>query len=92
MLSVANLLHNMKTIPQRELRNRISRVLRQVEAGEPMRITVDGRPVADLVPVGGGRRTFVARDQVLAILGRAPLDRTFKRDLDRAAGATIEEI
>ncbi len=82
----------MKTIPQRELRNRISRVLRQVEAGEPMRITVDGRPVADLVPVGGARRAFVARDQVLTILRRASLDRKFKRDLDRAVGATLEEI
>jgi prevent-host-death family protein len=37
----------MKTIPQRELRNLISRVLREVEAGERIRITVDGRPVAD---------------------------------------------
>src|SRR2546426_1025953 len=39
----------MKTIPQRELRNQISRVLRQVEAGERLRITVDGRAVADLL-------------------------------------------
>jgi prevent-host-death family protein len=51
----------MKTIPQRELRNRIGRALREVEQGRPMRITVDGRPVADLVPVGGVRRTMVAR-------------------------------
>jgi prevent-host-death family protein len=46
----------MKTIPQRELRNRVSKVLRDVEADERMRITVDGRPVADLVPVEGARR------------------------------------
>jgi prevent-host-death family protein len=81
----------MKTIPQRELRNRISRILREVEAGERMRITVDGRPVADLIPVGGVRRTFVPKDDVIALLRRAPLDRNFARDLE-AVGATIDEL
>ncbi len=81
----------MKTIPQRELRNRISHVLREVEAGERMRITVDGRPVADLVPIGGVRRTFVPRDDLLALLLRAPLDRNFERDLE-VVGATIDEL
>jgi prevent-host-death family protein len=35
----------MKSIPQRELRNHIGQVLRSVENGERMQITVDGRPV-----------------------------------------------
>jgi prevent-host-death family protein len=82
----------MKTIPQRELRNRVSRVLRQVEAGERMRITVDGRPVADLVPIGGVRRKFVPQDELLNLLARAPLDRKFTRDIEGAAGATIEDL
>ena len=82
----------MKTIPQRELRNRVSRVLRQVEGGERMRITVDGRPVADLVPIGGVRRTFVPIDEVLRLLARASLDRNFSRDIEGAAGGTIEEL
>lgn len=81
----------MKTIPQRELRNRISQVLRSVESGERMQITVDGRPVAELSPLGGRRRTFVPRDEILALLRRASLDRTFKRDL-RAVDATIDEL
>jgi prevent-host-death family protein len=41
----------MATIPQRELRNDTAAVLRRVEAGETVRITSNGRPVADLVPV-----------------------------------------
>ncbi len=82
----------MKAIPQRELRNHVSRVLRQVEAGERMRITVDGRPVADLVPIGGVRRTFVPRNEVLRLLARALLDRRFSRDIEGAAGPTIEEL
>ena len=81
----------MKTIPQRELRNSISKVLRSVESGERMQITVDGRPVAELGPVSGRRRTFVPRDEVLALLRRGSLDRKFERDL-RVVDATIEEL
>ena len=75
----------MKTIPQRELRNRIGRVLREVERGRQMRITVAGRPVADLVPIAGVRRTFVARAEIENLLARASLDRNFARDLKAAA-------
>ena len=81
----------MKTIPQRELRNRISQVLRSVESGERMQITVDGRPVAELAPLGGRRRTFVPRDEVLALLRRASLDRKFERDL-QAVHTTIDGL
>ena len=82
----------MRTIPQRELRNQITRVLREVEAGEQLRITVDGRPVADLVPIGGARRTFVPRANVAELLARAPLDRAFAQDVEAATGATVDEL
>jgi len=82
----------MKTIPQRELRNRIGQVLRQVERGQGVRITVNGRPVADLVPIGGTRRTFVPRDAVAQLLARAPLDRAFAREIAAATGATVADL
>lgn len=41
----------MADIPARELRNDVSAVLRRVEAGEHLRVTVSGRPVAELVPL-----------------------------------------
>lgn len=41
----------MDEIPARELRNEVSAVLRRVEAGERLRITLNGRPVAELVPL-----------------------------------------
>ena len=41
----------MDRIPQRELRNDVSRVLRRVMAGERLRVTVAGRDAADLVPI-----------------------------------------
>lgn len=82
----------MKSIPQRELRNRIGQVLRQVERGQVVRITVNGRPVADLVPIGGPRRVFVARDAVAQLLARAPLDRAFTRAVASVTGATVDEL
>jgi prevent-host-death family protein len=38
-------------IPARELRNDVSGVLRRVESGERLRVTVSGRPVAEIVPL-----------------------------------------
>jgi antitoxin (DNA-binding transcriptional repressor) of toxin-antitoxin stability system len=67
----------------------VSRVLQQVEAGERMRVTVEGRPVADLVPITGMRRTFVPRNEILRLLARASLDRKFSRDIEGSASATI---
>jgi prevent-host-death family protein len=82
----------MRTIPQRELRNQIGRVLREVEAGERLRVTVDGRPVADLIPIGGVRRTFVPREEIASLIGAAALDPNFARELDALIGATIDEL
>jgi prevent-host-death family protein len=80
-----------REIPQRELRNHISRILREVASGSRLRVTVAGRPVADLVPVGQGRR-FVPRAEVEQLLRRAPLDPGFTSDIEAVAGATIEEL
>lgn len=52
----------MKTIAQRDLRNRISEVLREAEAGERFIVTVSGRPVAELGP--HERRRWVSREQL----------------------------
>jgi prevent-host-death family protein len=41
----------MADIAARDLRNDVSAVLRRVEAGEHLRITVSGRPVAQLLPL-----------------------------------------
>ncbi len=38
-------------VPQRALRNDTAALLRRVEAGERLRVTVHGHPVAELVPL-----------------------------------------
>jgi prevent-host-death family protein len=58
----------MEDVPVRELRNGISGVLRRVEAGERFRVTVSGRPVAELVPLAERPRfisweTFVSESE-----------------------------
>jgi prevent-host-death family protein len=81
----------MREIPQRELRNNVSAVLREVESGVSLRVTVRGRPVADIVPVSV-RKPGLSREEVLRILADAPLDAGFAGDLDAAAGARIDEL
>ena len=82
----------MRTIPQRELRDNIARVLREVEAGEHLRITVNGRPVADLVAVDWVGRTFVFREDVTQLLETASLDAGSRADVAALTGATIDEL
>jgi len=67
------------TIPQRELRNNVSEVLRRAEAGERIVVTVDGRPVAELGPVAGSRD--VATMRTLSAL--APADDDWLADQER---------
>ena len=80
-----------REIPQRELRNNVSAVLRDVEAGEAVRVTVRGRAVAELVPVSSGKDHLSPAD-VERIVRDAPLDRAFVADVEEVAGATIDEL
>ena len=80
----------MATIPQRDLRNRVSEMLRRAASGERLTVTVDGRPVAELGPLGTARREPTEAD-LMALLGTAPADPEWQTDLaamraeDRAA-------
>ena len=49
---------SVATVGVRELRKDASGVLRRVEAGESVVVTVHGRPVADLVPHSETRPTW----------------------------------
>jgi prevent-host-death family protein len=74
----------MKAIAQRELRNRSGEILRQAEKGEQFTITVDGRPVALLGPVG--RRAWVPRGDLANILQSGRSDPSFRADIDDLGG------
>jgi len=72
-----------RTIPQRELRNNISAVLRAAEAGETFTVTVRGRAVARVVPAGvaGTPRTDVDRATLRRILAE-PVDDGMAAELE----------
>jgi prevent-host-death family protein len=55
----------MKTVPAKELKFRLGQYLRDVQAGETVRVTVRGKPVADIQPLPA------AADERLAALIRA---------------------
>lgn len=78
------------TIPQRELRNDVSAVLRRVEAGEEFVVTVSGRPVAELRPVEGSRKGSVAAF-VAALASLPPLTEDERAGLE-ALDAEIREM
>jgi prevent-host-death family protein len=81
-------------IPQRTLRNDVSGVLRRVEAGETLSVTVRGRPVAQIGPLSG-RGRFVTRERLVAALAGtlAPGDGSVMRgDLADALSQTVDEL
>ena len=63
----------------RQLRSRTAELLRRVEAGETLRLTVGGRPVAQLVPVAS-RATWVSGTRAHTALVQA--DAGLRRELD----------
>ncbi|HYZ08270.1 MAG TPA: type II toxin-antitoxin system prevent-host-death family antitoxin [Pseudonocardiaceae bacterium] len=56
----------LREIPLRELRNETSAVLRRVEEGERLPVTVSGRPVAQLVPFPR-RRPYLTWEELVAV-------------------------
>jgi prevent-host-death family protein len=83
---------SMSSVPSRELRNDTAGVLRRVEAGERVTVTVNGRPVAELVPVQRSRRSWIRREELVSRLRRAQADPGLRADLARLAGDTTEDL
>ncbi len=73
----------------RELRNHTAEVLRRVEAGERLRVTVDRRPVAELAPLPG-RDVWVPRQRAFDALVQA--DAALRNELADALGDTVDEL
>ena len=77
----------MVTIPQKELRNQVSEVLRRVEAGETLTVTVAGREVAEISPVR--KRRWVS-GSALDRIWRGPTPRGLEDDLARMDAAVVD--
>jgi prevent-host-death family protein len=78
-----------REVSVRELRNHTAEVLRRVEAGERLQVTVDRRPVAELIPLPS-RSAWVVRRRVLDSLVQA--DAGLRRELDEALPDTVADL
>lgn len=78
------------SISVRDLRNTVSEVLRRVERGERLTVTVDRRPVAEIVPLRR-RRTVPAAD-ALAVASRHAADRGLLGDVRGLLAETTDDL
>ena len=78
------------TVSVRELRNSVSMILRRVETGERVTVTVDRRPVAQLVPLM--RRRHVTFAEALAVASRDPADRGLLGEVRELMADTTDEL
>jgi prevent-host-death family protein len=81
----------MQRIPQRELRNDVSAVLRRVSTGERLRVTVAGRDAADLVPIDEPR-VWTAGARARELIVSAQADPGLANELDEAFPDTTDQL
>jgi prevent-host-death family protein len=75
----------------RELRNSTSSVIAELESGEPLTLTVNRRPVADIVPHTQERDPWVPSGELRRIVETAPADPALLDDLSDVRNAEIDE-
>jgi len=78
----------VESVSVRELRNTVSEVLRRVEGGERLTVTVDRRPVAELVPLR--RRRGVPVEEARRVASRHPADAGLRQELREAFADTTD--
>ncbi|HEX4083112.1 MAG TPA: type II toxin-antitoxin system prevent-host-death family antitoxin [Acidimicrobiales bacterium] len=75
----------MEPVTSEELRNDTRGVLKRMESGDEVTITVDGRPAAVRRPVASGRR-WMAKATYVRLYAEQPADRGLLADLDDLRG------
>jgi prevent-host-death family protein len=81
----------MSEVASRELRNNTRSLLDRVAAGEVVTITVDGRAVAILQPIGR-RPTWLRRDEFLLGIVSHQADPGLRADLAELAPDTTDDL
>jgi prevent-host-death family protein len=76
----------------RELRNATSGVVAEVESGERLTLTVNRRPVADIVPHVAQRDPWVPSTELRRIVREAAADPGLLDDLADVRGDEIDDL
>ncbi|MCV7298275.1 type II toxin-antitoxin system Phd/YefM family antitoxin [Mycobacterium barrassiae] len=82
----------MATVASRELRNDTAGVLRRVQAGEEVTVTVNGRAVATITAIQPKRRRWVSKAEVIQRLQTSQADPGLRDDLTQLVGETTDEL
>jgi prevent-host-death family protein len=82
----------MAEVATRELRNDTAGVLRRVQAGEEIVVTVNGKPAAKLVPLPTAGRRWLPRAELARRLAWAQADPGLRDDLAELAGETTDDL
>lgn len=75
----------------RELRNSTSGVIADLEAGKRLTLTVNRRPVADILPHVESRDPWVPSSELRRIVQESPADPTLLDDLADVRGAELDD-
>jgi prevent-host-death family protein len=81
----------MTEVASRELRNNTRALLERVEAGESVTITVNGRPVARLEPMGSRPRRM-SREEFARMYETSAADPQLAADLRELAPDTTDDL
>lgn len=88
----ATVVHMSRDVSIRELRNSTAAVVSQVEAGERLTLTVNRRPVADILPNTERRDPWVPAAELRRIMREAPADPGLLADLAAVRDAEIDDV
>ena len=80
-----------RTVSIRELRNSTTRVIEDIENGVPITLTVNRRPVADIVPHQLTLSPWVPSSQLRRIVAETPADPGLLDDISAAREDLIED-
>ena len=75
----------------RELRNATSSVVAELEAGKRLTLTVNRRPVADILPHTQDRDPWIPSSELRRIVHEASADPGLLDDLDDVRGAELDD-
>ena len=82
----------MSEVASRDLRNDTAGVLKRVQDGEDVVITVNGKAVARLVPLQPARRRWLPRAELVRRLAHAQADPALRDDLAQLAGDSTDDL
>ena len=82
----------MTRVASRDLRNHTAEVLRQVSDGAHVTVTVNGTPVAEIIPVRATRRASMSKRNLIVLLARHRADPGLREDLAALAGETTDDL